>query len=103
MTCSRCFDHREQEFLNTVLKLDCESFGALRDFFYRVEFQQRGSSHNCMLFWIENAPSEEAIVQFVDKYLTCSAANENTAHLVELQTHNHSRTCRKTGKVICRF
>ena len=33
--------------------------------------------------------------QFVDNYLTCSTDNEETVNLVELQTHKHSRTCRK--------
>ena len=108
VTCSRYFDHRVQEFLNIILKSNCEPIGKLRDFFYRVEFQQRGSPHIHMLVWIDNAPSleknsEEEIVQFVDKYLTCSVNDEETAHLVELQTHKHSRTCRKKGKAICRF
>ena len=102
------FDHRVQEFLNTILKSNCEPIGKLRDFFYRVEFQQRGSPHIHMLVWIDNAPSleknsEEEIVQFVDKYLTCSVNDEETAQFVELQTHKHSRTCRKKGKAICRF
>ena len=61
-----------------------------------------------MLVWIENAPaleknSELEIVQFVDKHLTCSSNNEESAHLVELQTHKHLRTCRKKGKAVCRF
>ena len=61
-----------------------------------------------MLVWIENTPtleknSEEEIVQFVDQYLTCSADNKETANLVYLQTHKHSRTCRKKGKQVCRF
>ena len=48
-----------------------------------------------MLVWIENAPtlkknSEKEIVQFVDKYLTCSANDEETAHLVELQTNKQT-------------
>ena len=108
VTCSRYFDHRVQEFLNAILKSSCEPIGKLRDFFYRVEFQQRGSPHIHMLVWIENAPtleksSEEEIVKFVDKYLTCSVNDAETAHLVELQTHKHSRTCRKKGKAICRF
>ena len=108
VTCSRYFDHRVQEFLNIILKSNCEPIGKLRDFFYRVEFQQRGSPHIHMLVWIDNAlslekNSEEEIVQFVDKYLTCSLNDEQTAHLVELQTHKHSRTCRKKGKAICRF
>ena len=108
VTCSRYFDHRVQEFLNTVLKSHCEPIGKLRDYFYRVEIQQRGSPHIHMLVWIENAPtleknSELEIVQFVDKHLTYSSNNEESAHLVELQTHKHSRTCRKKGKAVCRF
>ena len=108
VTCSRYFDHRVQEFLNTILKSKCEPIGKLRDLFYRVEFQQRCSPHIHMIVWIENAPtleknSEEEIVEFVDKYLTGRANDDETAHLVELQTHKHSRTCRKKGKAICRF
>ena len=80
VTCSRYFDHRVQEFLNTVLKSSCEPIGKLLYYFYRVEFQQRGSPHIHMLVWIENAPtletnSEREIVQFVDKYLTCNTDN----------------------------
>ena len=53
-----------------------------------------------MLVWIENAPtleanSEEEIFQFVDQNLTCNTDNEKTANLVGLQSHKHSRTCRK--------
>ena len=59
VTCSRYFDHRIQEFLNTILKSTSEPIGKLRDFFYRVEFQQRGSPHIHMLVWIENAPTLE--------------------------------------------
>ena len=108
ITCSRYFDHRVQEFLNTVLKSSCEPIGKLLDYFYRVEFQQRGSPHIHMLVWIENAPtletnSEREIVQFVDKCLTCNTDNEKTANFVGLQSHKHSRTCRKKGKPICRF
>ena len=108
VTCSRYFDHRVQEYLNTILKSNCEPTGKMRDFFYRAEFQQPGSPHIHMLVWIENAPtleknSEEEIVQFVDKHLTCGVNDDETAQLVELQTHRHSRTCRKKGKAICRF
>ena len=108
VTCSRYFDHRVQEFLNTILKSNCEPIRKLRDFFYRDEFQQRGSPHIHMLVWIENAPtleknSEEEIVQFVDKHITCCADDAESAHLVELQIHKHSKTCRKKRKAICRF
>ena len=108
VTCSRYFDHRVNEFLNTVLKSKCEPIGKVRDYFYRVEFQQRGSPHIHMLVWVENAPkldtnTEDEIVQFVDQYLTCSAEKNETLELVKLQTHKHSRTCRKKGKPLCRF
>ena len=108
VTCSRYFDHRVQEFLGTILKSSCQPIGKVCDYFYRVEFQQRGSPHIHMLVWVENAPtletnSEEEIVQFVDQYLTCSKDNEKTANLINLQSHKHSRTCRKKGKPICRF
>ena len=108
VTCSRYFDHRVQEFLNTILKSSSEPVGKVLDYFYRVEFQQRGSPHIHMLVWVENAPtletrSKEEIIEFVDKYLTCSSDNEKTANLVNLQSHKHSRTCRKKGKPICRF
>ena len=58
-----------------------------------------------MLVWIENAPtleknSELEIVKFVDKHLTRSSNDEESA---QLQTHKHSRTCRKKGNVVCRF
>ena len=61
-----------------------------------------------MLAWIDNAPmleknSEQEMVHFVENYLTCNADNEETVSLVKLQTHKHSRTCRKKGKPICRF
>ena len=49
LTCSRYFDQRVEKFLNTILKSDCEPTGKLRDFFYRVEFQQHGSPHIHML------------------------------------------------------
>ena len=108
VTCSRYFDHRVQEFLNTILKSSSEPIGKVLDYFYRVEFQQRGSPHIHMLVWVENAPtleskSEEEIIEFVDQYLTCSSDNEKTANLVNLQSHKHSRTCRKKGKPVCRF
>ena len=49
VTCSRYFDHRVQEFINTVLKSSCEPIGKVLNYFYRVEFQQRGSPHIHML------------------------------------------------------
>lgn len=56
VTCTRYFDHRVQQFIKVVLKSSYDCLGKITDYFYRVEFQQRGSPHIHMLVWIENAP-----------------------------------------------
>ena len=101
-TCSRYFDHRVQEFLNTILKSSSEPIGKVLDYFYRVEFQQRGSPHIHMLVWVENAPtletkSEEEIIEFVDEYLTCSSDNEETAKLITFKVTNILEPVEKKG------
>ncbi|XP_061173536.1 uncharacterized protein LOC133182702 [Saccostrea echinata] len=109
VTCVRFFDHRVHVFINTVLKSEHHPVGELIDFFYRVEFQHRGSPHIHMLMWIKDAPKFKEdpvthIAKFIDKYVSCSAnCDDEIAPLIELQIHKHSRTCRKKGKDICRF
>ena len=56
--------------------------GKITDYFYRVEFQQRGSPHVHCLFWIENAPiidknSDKEVIQFIYKYVTCELPAED--------------------------
>lgn len=82
------------------------------DYFYRVEFQQRGSPHIHAIFWIEDSPqidrdTDEEVVQFVDKYISCELPEDD--ELLEemvstVQTHSkrHSKSCRKKNTV-CRF
>lgn len=81
--------------------------GQIHDYFYRVEFQQRGSSHVHMLVWINVAPvyngtNKKKIENFIDSYVTCKK-DADMPNLVNYQTHRHARTCRKKGKAICRF
>ncbi|XP_053407909.1 uncharacterized protein LOC128559625 [Mercenaria mercenaria] len=107
VTYARYFDHRVQIFLSKVLQSNICPIGKITDFFYRVEFQQRGSPHIHMLIWIEQAPlvnshSHSEIISFVDKYISCTK-DEHMKTLVNYQTHRHARTCRKKGKSVCRF
>ena len=65
-----------QLFICDVLKSNVMPIGEIADYFYRVEFQQRGSPHIHGLFWVKDAPQyekcfDEEIVNFVDKYITC--------------------------------
>ncbi|XP_061193259.1 uncharacterized protein LOC133201473 [Saccostrea echinata] len=106
ITCTRYFDHRFRIFMNSVLRCDHHPIGIVKDFFYRIEFQQRGSPHVHMIVWIENAPkyhesSEKEIVNYVDKYLKCEKNEEDD--FTGLQVHKHSQTCKKRGKTVCRF
>ena len=56
VTCVRHFDNRVSQFIQIILKSESSQLGKLSDFFYRVEFQQRGSPHIHMLAWIQDAP-----------------------------------------------
>ncbi|XP_041961680.1 uncharacterized protein LOC121719960 [Alosa sapidissima] len=113
VTAARMFDHRWHCFLRDVIMSPAEPIGKIKDYFYRVEFQQRGSPHVHCLFWVENAPkidkeSDDEVAQFIDTYITCEIPPETDAELYEVvssvQRHStrHSKTCRKKNTV-CRF
>jgi hypothetical protein len=107
VTCTRYFQHRVQVFISDVLKSHLAPLGKIEDYFYRVEFQQRGSPHIHMLIWIDCAPrygesEDKDIADFVNKHSGCQL-NDEIPELINYQTHRHARTCRKKGKKICRF
>ena len=107
VTCARYFDFRFQCFIKYVLKNNLCPVGDIADFFYRVEFQQRGSPHVHMLIWIKNAPvygstSDADVIAFIDKYVSCYK-DDSVSALINYQTHRHAKTCRKKGKENCRF
>ena len=109
-TCARHFD-RQVQLLFKFLKDDVEPLGPLVDYFYRVEFQQRGSPHIHCLLWIKDSPKIEGdaedVIEFIDKYISCSKPtmeyDEEMSALVANQMHRHSHTCRKGRKFQCRF
>ncbi|XP_073688692.1 uncharacterized protein [Garra rufa] len=116
VTAARMFDHRWHCFLKTVIMSPANPIGKIKDYFYRVEFQQRGSPHVHCLFWVENAPklndhdadNDALVADFIDSYITCEIPPENDTVLYEtvnsVQKHStrHSKTCRKKNTV-CRF
>ena len=109
VTCVRHFDNRVSQFINTILRNPDCPLGALKDYFYRVEFQQRGSPHIHMLAWIANAPqfndcNDDEVIDYIDKVASCSSdVTDEEGIYLECQKHRHTRTCRKGGKAICRF
>ena len=109
VTCVRHFDQRVSQFIETIIKSPLSPLGVLKDFFYRAEFQQRGSPHIHMLAWIQDAPKfadndEAEILEYIDRVASCSAnVRVELKGDLDLQRHKHSRTCRKAGKSVCRF
>ncbi|XP_071169752.1 uncharacterized protein [Mytilus edulis] len=114
VTAARMFNKRFNTFLKDVIMSEAEPIGKIIDYFYRVEFQQRGSPHTHCLFWVENAPKygeddNEEVMSFIDKYVTCEIPDEKVdkeLHDIVMAVHqhskNHSKTCKKKGTV-CRF
>lgn len=110
VTCARHFDYQVQQLIGKVLLSKVSPLGKIEDWFYRVEFQQRGSPHIHMLLWVDGAPkfgvdSDEKVIEFIEEIITCSRGekDESLYELVGRQLHSHSRTCKKRGRMACRF
>ncbi|XP_013856318.1 uncharacterized protein LOC106512195 [Austrofundulus limnaeus] len=112
VTAARMFDHRFHCFLKDVLMSPSQPIGKIIDYFYRVEFQQRGSAHTHCIFWIEDAPqlginTDEEVIAFIDKYITCDLPPETDplfeiVSSVQMHSKKHSKSCKKQHTK-CRF
>ncbi|XP_073724526.1 uncharacterized protein [Misgurnus anguillicaudatus] len=114
VTVMRMFEKRVDALMTQLLLSPAQPIGKVKDFFYRVEFQARGSPHIHLLAWVEGAPefesdSDEVVCGFIDRYITCrlpdSMADPELHQIVtEVQLHSrkHSKSCKK-GNVLCRF
>ena len=105
VTCARHFDYQVQILMNKYLLNGLQPLGKIVDYFYRVEFQHRGSPHIHMLVWLKDPPSlttsdDETIVRFIDSLITCQQTDDD---ITALQSHKHSVSCKKGKKNICRF
>ena len=110
VTCARHFDNQFNQFLKTFLISSGHPLGKIANWFYRVEYQQRGSPHIRMLIWLEQTPNfghddDDVVTSFIDKIIMCKKPDNDAelAHLVNRQIHRHCQTCRKKSKAECRF
>ena len=76
VTCAKHFDYSIQHFVADFIKNDASLFGKLADFWYRVEFQHRGSPHMHCLLWIANASrygidDTQDVVNYIDSIISC--------------------------------
>ena len=106
VTAARHFHYKLQCLFTDVILSDAAPLGKVTHYFYRIEFQQRGSPHAHAILWVEGAPQQDAdrqdICDFVDKYVQASIpeSDENLKSLVtELQSHTHAASCRERLKL----
>ena len=105
VTCARHFDHQIGQFLTNFLSDKAQPLGKISDWFYRVEYQQRGSPHIHMLIWLEGAPvfgvgDNVVVTDFIDKMISCRwLFDDPELHsLVNKQIHRHCHTCTKNER-----
>ena len=72
----RHFAHRFQSFVKEVIKGSGQPIGEVVDYFWRIEFQLRGSPHVHSMWWIKDAPNLDTTVgrqiapQYIDRYIS---------------------------------
>ncbi|XP_019217525.1 uncharacterized protein LOC109202971 [Oreochromis niloticus] len=115
VTTMRMFDKRVEALFRDLLLSPAEPLGKVIDYFYRVEFQHRGSPHIHCLLWVEGAPvfeedDEQTVVDFINKYITAQLPDphkqpELYKKVTEVQKHskNHTKTCFRSLSSGCRF
>ena len=101
VTCTCHFDYQFNQFLKHFLISSAAPLGKIADWFYRVEYQQRGSPHIHLLIWLEDAPvygcdEDDDVTSFIDKIITCERpSGQALGILVNRQIHRHCQTCCK--------
>jgi hypothetical protein len=107
---SRHFMQRVNAFMKYIRSNDNVLGGAVKDHWWRIEFQKRGSPHLHMVVWIDKAPAfntEEGIA-FIDNIISCRlppvSEDPDMHELVKRnQNHRHTHTCYKKDSNNCRF
>ena len=109
--CARFFNNRVKKFIKHIIKSPYSPFGQLENFFYRVEFQHRGSPHIHGLLWIRNGIKHDEtndgdVCSYIDSIISCEHSKEvHKQQYIDLQVHKHSKSCIKkvNQKKKCRF
>jgi len=75
------FQRRFKALLKHVINGEMLPLGKVVDYFVRVEFQNRGSSHFHIFFWIENFNAifsdQEKLTQYIDKTISTKTSYNN--------------------------
>lgn len=91
VTCARHFDFCVSKFMSDFIMSSAAPVGQVKDYFYRVEYQQRGSPHIHMMIWCEDVPKygedlTGEVIKYIDSFISCRKVDANS-ELVELVEH----------------
>ncbi|XP_033758253.1 uncharacterized protein LOC117340598 [Pecten maximus] len=115
VTTARHFCRRVHHIIHSFILSDEQPLGKVTDYFWRIEFQMRGSPHLHSLWWIQDAPdldTDEGRQQapaFIDKYISTKIPVDDLLmkrRVDALQKHSHTRSCQKylnNKQGFCRF
>ena len=104
---ARNFAHRFQSFVKEVIKGSGQPIGEVVDYFWRIEFQLRGSPHVHSMWWIKDAPNLDTTVgrqiapQYIDRYISVNIPNKGRKDeqlrslVMHVQQHHHTVTYKK--------
>lgn len=97
------FQRRYRCLLKNIICGKLQPLGTIKDYFARIEFQNRGSPHVHMFLWVENCENifndHSSLIDYIDKTISTDGSNN---HARNYQTHCHTHYClRKLGA--CRF
>jgi len=95
------FEQRWRSFFNQVIKSNNGPLGEVIHYYWRLEIQARGAPHIHMKLWIKDAPiigvnSEEEILGFIRKHISCSLAEDNpelNELVLRFQSHKCTKSC----------
>ena len=115
---SRYIENKFHAMLNFICSND-HPIGEVTHYFWRREYQGRGTQHFHLLIWIKDAPiigksSNEEVIDFLSKYTTCTLPDKDISPELYRrgnthQRHVHNNYCLRAKKFkhsvkrICRF
>ena len=118
LSLTRNFDKRVHSFLKHIV-MGSNSGMCMQKYNYRVEFQLRGAAHIHGVLWLDldslelcfqglkkafqdlklgeilNHPAKLVLIKFIDNFVTCSLSSELRKVVQEVQTHFHTKSCKK--------
>ena len=113
---ARQIDHIFKQLWGKVILSGMHPIGQILNYDERREFQNRGTEHIHAPIHIVGAPildedndhNDNNVIDFIDKHISCSLPDKDlypelSSLVKEVQTHHHTKSCRKKKGVTCRF